>query len=141
MPAPLVRILAEQGIDAPFAIQSRALPEALSGRDVLGKAQTGSGKTLAFGLPALARLASQRQAGRAGSVWARPAAPGGARRRPAAWCSSRPGSSPSRSLRSWNRWAVPSTCRVTTVYGGVSIGRQIDGCAAASTWWSPPPAG
>jgi superfamily II DNA/RNA helicase len=61
MPAPLVSALAERGIEAPFAIQSRALPEALAGRDVLGKAQTGSGKTLAFGLPVLARLASQRR--------------------------------------------------------------------------------
>ncbi|MBA3745695.1 DEAD/DEAH box helicase, partial [Sporichthya sp.] len=43
---------------SPFAIQSRALPDALAGRDVLGRAQTGSGKTLAFGLPMLARLAA-----------------------------------------------------------------------------------
>ncbi len=57
LPGPLVAALAAQGIDAPFAIQARALPDALAGRDVLGRAQTGSGKTLAFGLPMLARLA------------------------------------------------------------------------------------
>ena len=34
------------------------MPDALAGRDVLGRGQTGSGKTLAFGLPMLARLAA-----------------------------------------------------------------------------------
>src|SRR5579859_6397124 len=54
----LVRALAAQGISEPFAIQARALPDALAGRDVLGRAQTGSGKTLAFGLPLLNLLAA-----------------------------------------------------------------------------------
>ena len=54
----LVRALAASGIREPFAIQARALPDALAGRDVLGRAQTGSGKTLAFGLPLLTRLAA-----------------------------------------------------------------------------------
>jgi superfamily II DNA/RNA helicase len=53
-----VAALAADGIREPFAIQARALPDALAGRDVLGKAQTGSGKTLAFGLPLLTRLAA-----------------------------------------------------------------------------------
>jgi superfamily II DNA/RNA helicase len=57
LPRPLVAALARQAITTPFAIQSRALPDALAGRDVLGRAQTGSGKTLAFGLPLLSRLA------------------------------------------------------------------------------------
>ena len=54
----LVRALAAGDIHEPFAIQARALPDALAGRDVLGRAQTGSGKTLAFGLPLLTRLAT-----------------------------------------------------------------------------------
>ena len=54
----LVAVLAARGIIGPFAIQSRAIPDALAGRDVLGRAQTGSGKTLAFGLPMLTRLAA-----------------------------------------------------------------------------------
>jgi superfamily II DNA/RNA helicase len=54
----LVRALAAGDIHEPFAIQARALPDALAGRDVLGRAQTGSGKTLAFGLPLLTRLAA-----------------------------------------------------------------------------------
>ncbi len=58
LPKPLVLALSKKGIDAPFAIQARAIPDVLAGRDVLGRAQTGGGKTLAFGLPMLARLAS-----------------------------------------------------------------------------------
>src|SRR4051812_43747431 len=56
LPAPLVTTLARRGFTTPFAIQTRALPDALAGRDVLGCAQTGSGKTLAFGLAVVARL-------------------------------------------------------------------------------------
>jgi superfamily II DNA/RNA helicase len=44
------------GFSAPFAIQTKAIPVALEGRDVCGRARTGSGKTLAFGVPMLARL-------------------------------------------------------------------------------------
>src|SRR5580698_2324171 len=58
LPAAAVSVLARRGIHEPFAIQARALPDALLGRDVLARAQTGSGKTLAFGLPMLAKMAS-----------------------------------------------------------------------------------
>src|SRR5690349_12904318 len=57
LPQKLVTALERRGILAPFAIQTRSIPDGLAGRDVLGRAQTGSGKTLAFGLPLLARLA------------------------------------------------------------------------------------
>jgi superfamily II DNA/RNA helicase len=56
LPQLLVTALERRGIRHPFAIQTSALPDALAGRDVLGKAATGSGKTLAFGLPLLTRL-------------------------------------------------------------------------------------
>jgi superfamily II DNA/RNA helicase len=49
--AEVEQALAARGIVAPFRIQSLVVPDALEGRDVLGKAPTGSGKTLAFGLP------------------------------------------------------------------------------------------
>lgn len=49
-----MRSLAERGLTEAFPIQAATIPDALSGRDVLGRAQTGSGKTLAFGLPLLA---------------------------------------------------------------------------------------
>ncbi len=53
----LVQRLARDGITAPFPIQEATIPDALAGKDVLGRGQTGSGKTLGFGLPALMRLA------------------------------------------------------------------------------------
>jgi superfamily II DNA/RNA helicase len=59
----LVTALERRGIRHPFAIQASALPDALAGRDVLGKAATGSGKTLAFGLPLLARIGEDVQRG------------------------------------------------------------------------------
>jgi len=57
VPAELVRVLNREGITTPFEIQAATVPDALAGRDVLGRGQTGSGKTLAFGLPLLARVA------------------------------------------------------------------------------------
>ncbi|MEU8219715.1 DEAD/DEAH box helicase [Micromonospora taraxaci] len=62
LPEPLVRALAQQGITSPFEIQRATVPDALAGRDVLGRGQTGSGKTLAFGLPLIARLATRNRA-------------------------------------------------------------------------------
>jgi superfamily II DNA/RNA helicase len=58
VPPTLTAALAARGITTPRPIQARTLPDALAGRDVLGRAETGSGKTLAFGLPLLARTAS-----------------------------------------------------------------------------------
>lgn len=55
----LVQALDAEGISAPFPIQTATLPEAISGRDILGRGQTGSGKTLAFGLAMLTRLAGK----------------------------------------------------------------------------------
>ena len=56
LPARLSAELARAGLTQPFPIQAATLPDALAGRDVLGRAQTGSGKTLAFGLALLSRL-------------------------------------------------------------------------------------
>jgi superfamily II DNA/RNA helicase len=64
LPQQLVTALERRGIRHPFAIQTSALPDALAGRDVLGKAATGSGKTLAFGLPLLARIGADPKNGR-----------------------------------------------------------------------------
>jgi superfamily II DNA/RNA helicase len=58
VPAPLMAVLDSSGITAPFPIQAATLPDALAGRDILGRAQTGSGKTLGFSLPLVARLAA-----------------------------------------------------------------------------------
>ena len=61
LPEELVAALERRGMTAPFAIQSRTLPDGIAGRDILGRARTGSGKTLGFGLPMLARLAAQKR--------------------------------------------------------------------------------
>jgi ATP-dependent RNA helicase RhlE len=52
----LLRAVKEMGYDEPTPIQEMAIPEALAGKDVLGRAQTGTGKTAAFMLPLLQRL-------------------------------------------------------------------------------------
>ena len=57
LPEVLVARLARDGITQPFPIQEASIPDALAGRNVLGRGRTGSGKTLAFGLPTLTRLA------------------------------------------------------------------------------------
>ena len=56
LPEGLAQTLAKRGMKDPFPIQAATIPDALAGRDVLGRAATGSGKTLAFGLPTIARL-------------------------------------------------------------------------------------
>jgi superfamily II DNA/RNA helicase len=48
--------LAQRGIEEPFPVQRRAIPDALAGHDLLVKSPTGSGKSLAFGLPIVERL-------------------------------------------------------------------------------------
>ncbi|NYE95651.1 superfamily II DNA/RNA helicase [Psychromicrobium silvestre] len=62
VPKTLVSVLTAQGIESPFPIQAKTLPDSLGGRDVLGRGRTGSGKTLAFGLPLVARLAEAEAA-------------------------------------------------------------------------------
>ncbi|MBF9030563.1 DEAD/DEAH box helicase [Rhodobacterales bacterium HKCCE3408] len=58
--AHLVSRLDGLGLKDPTPIQSKAIPYALQGRDVLGIAQTGTGKTAAFGLPLVAALSPRR---------------------------------------------------------------------------------
>jgi ATP-dependent RNA helicase RhlE len=53
---PLLRAIKAEGYETPTPVQAKAIPPALTGRDVLGVAQTGTGKTAAFTLPILQRL-------------------------------------------------------------------------------------
>ncbi|WP_405544439.1 DEAD/DEAH box helicase [Streptomyces goshikiensis] len=57
LPEGIVRKLAQNGVTSPFPIQAATIPDALAGKDILGRGRTGSGKTLSFGLPTLASLA------------------------------------------------------------------------------------
>ncbi|HYW06894.1 MAG TPA: DEAD/DEAH box helicase [Longimicrobium sp.] len=52
----LVRNVTALGYHTPTPIQQQAIPAALGGRDVMGRAPTGTGKTAAFMLPTLHRL-------------------------------------------------------------------------------------
>ncbi|MFF9371004.1 DEAD/DEAH box helicase, partial [Streptomyces misionensis] len=60
LPEGIVRKLAQNGVTTPFPIQAASIPDALAGKDILGRGRTGSGKTLSFGLPTLATLAGGR---------------------------------------------------------------------------------
>ena len=51
--------LASRGITEPFPVQTRVIPDALAGRDLLVRSPTGSGKSLAFGLPLVERLRAE----------------------------------------------------------------------------------
>jgi superfamily II DNA/RNA helicase len=112
LPKPLVAALVARGMEQPFAIQTQVLPDALAGRDVLGRAQTGSGKTLAFGIPVLARLNE------------RPGRPRPLQPRALILV-------PTRELARQVADALTPLARgldqrVTTVVGGLSMSRQID---------------
>jgi superfamily II DNA/RNA helicase len=104
-------VLAERGVSTPFPIQVATLPDALAGRDVLGRGRTGSGKTLAFAIPtvsALARSGLRRRAGRPRALVL----------------------VPTRELANqvadtFAPLAARLGQRITTVFGGVGPGRQI----------------
>jgi len=63
----VIDTLQAAGIEKAFPIQEMTIPDALSGRDVCGKAKTGSGKTLAFGIPTVQAMAAEEK-GRVGGV-------------------------------------------------------------------------
>ena len=54
--AEVARSLRARGITSAFPIQALAIPPALAGEDICGRAPTGSGKTIAFGIPIAARV-------------------------------------------------------------------------------------
>ena len=56
----LLQAIAEAGYQQPTAIQAKAIPMALTGRDLMASAQTGTGKTASFTLPILQRLSQMR---------------------------------------------------------------------------------
>lgn len=55
----LLKAIDKQGYTTPSAIQAKAIPEILKGKDVLASAQTGTGKTAGFTLPMLQMLSEQ----------------------------------------------------------------------------------
>ncbi|HKV04364.1 MAG TPA: DEAD/DEAH box helicase [Candidatus Acidoferrales bacterium] len=55
--------LSSAGFAVPTPIQAAAIPQALTGKDVLATAQTGTGKTLAFLIPVIERLLREKTPG------------------------------------------------------------------------------
>jgi len=60
----ILKAIQEAGYTEPTPIQLAAVPEVLSGRDVIGIAQTGTGKTAAFVWPILTKLTAARADGK-----------------------------------------------------------------------------
>lgn len=111
LPRRLLTALERSGITEPFPVQAATLPDVLAGENVLARARTGSGKTLGYGLPLVTRVAQGNAV--------RPQRPRGLIL------------VPTRELAQQVHDAlVPFArslgVRVSTVYGGTSIGRQID---------------
>jgi ATP-dependent RNA helicase RhlE len=113
--APLLKALAAEGYETPTPIQAQAIPHLLAGRDILGVAQTGTGKTAAFALPILHYLTTNPK-------------------RPLPKSCRALILSPTRELtgqietsfRTYGRFLRINS---TTVFGGVSVGKQIRACA------------
>lgn len=58
---PLKQAITDLAFELPTAIQEKAFPTILSGKDVIGIAQTGTGKTFAYMLPLLHQLKFSKQ--------------------------------------------------------------------------------
>jgi ATP-dependent RNA helicase DeaD len=102
---PILEALKDLGYDEPTPIQEQAIPAMLSGGDVMAHAQTGTGKTAAFALPIIQRLTPERA--------------------PQALVLA-----PTRELamqvaEAMFRYGKHSDVRVTPVYGGQPIERQL----------------
>ncbi len=110
VPAALVDVLDADGITAPFPVQTATLPDALAGRDILGRARTGSGKTLGFSLPLVSRLAGGSTASRR---------PRGLVLVPTRELATQVTLVLKPLARAMNLW-------VTTIYGGVAYGPQVN---------------
>ena len=114
----ILKTLAALGFSEPTPIQTKAIPLALAGRDVMGLAQTGTGKTAAFGLPLIQHLAAQ---------------PG----KPAPKTCKALIVAPTRELVNQiainlRAFAKGGPIRVNSVVGGMSIGAQIKALAHGS---------
>ena len=107
----LLRALADYGYTQPTPIQAAAIPPALAGQDLLAAAQTGTGKTAAFALPLLQKLSTSGET---------------MTRRPRALILT-----PTRELAAQINDNIRSYAKhmhvsSTTIFGGVSMGPQIN---------------
>jgi ATP-dependent RNA helicase RhlE len=109
---PLLKALAAEGYETPTPIQTQSIPHLLAGKDLLGIAQTGTGKTAAFALPILQRLAEKPERAARGTCRALILSP-----------TRELASQIAESFRTYGRNLKVSRA---VVFGGVSLGRQIE---------------
>ena len=112
---PIHRALRARNHTTPTPIQSRAIPELLAGRDILGIAQTGTGKTGAFALPILHQLSQKHGLGSKNAT-----------KRPRALILA-----PTRELaiqigEEFHAYAKHLHLRHTVIFGGVNQKRQVN---------------
>ena len=62
LPESICLALSQAELTIPTAVQEKAIPFALEGKDLISSARTGSGKTLAYSLPMITRLAANERA-------------------------------------------------------------------------------
>ncbi|MEW9670991.1 DEAD/DEAH box helicase [Ammoniphilus sp. 3BR4] len=99
--------ITDMGFEEASPIQEKAIPLALSGKDIIGQAQTGTGKTAAFAIPILERVDKSKEYVQAIAI------------------------APTRELaiqvsEEINRLAKYTGIRSLPIYGGQSIDRQIN---------------
>jgi ATP-dependent RNA helicase DeaD len=110
---PVRRAIAERGYERPTPVQSATVRPILAGKDVIVRSKTGTGKTAAFGIPIVERIPAGRG-------------------RPSALVMA-----PTRELAiqvadELQALAKPKGLRVVTIYGGASMGDQLDGLHAGA---------
>jgi len=110
--APILSAVKAEGYETPTPIQAQAIPHLLAGRDLLGIAQTGTGKTAAFALPMLELLSKDGRRAERGTARALILAP------------TRELSS--QILESFKTYGKNVKLSRTVVFGGVSLGKQIE---------------
>ena len=109
---PILKALTAEGYETPTPIQTRAIPELLAGKDLLGIAQTGTGKTAAFALPILQKLSEKPERAARGTCRALILSP-----------TRELASQIAESFKTYGRNLRVSRA---VVFGGVSIGKQIE---------------
>ena len=110
---PVRRAIAERGYERPTPVQSATVRPILAGKDVIVRSKTGTGKTAAFGIPIIERIPAGRG-------------------RPSALVMA-----PTRELaiqvaEELQALGKPKGLRVVTIYGGASMGDQLDGLHAGA---------
>jgi ATP-dependent RNA helicase DeaD len=110
---PVRRAIAERGYERPTPVQSATVRPILSGKDVIVRSKTGTGKTAAFGIPIIERIPAGRGI-------------------PSALIMA-----PTRELaiqvaEEMTALSKPKGLRVVTIYGGASMGDQLEGLHAGA---------